>query len=204
MAALHDALAAVTAGIEAAIGDPRVDVASHPGRFTEAELERLILKQRAVRVGIEQVAELQTQGPGQVRAQILFAAFVVCGDSLAAPRHQAALALTDTLLAALPYQRWGVSYLTAVLPAASHHRGRERRPMPAIGGRVVGCRARSRIGSSTSIETSPFTPRPPEGVSARSRRAAHIWTSPSSPGCRRRRPSTPSPPPAWRCGSARR
>jgi len=118
MAALHDALAAVTAGIEAAIGDPRVDVASHPGRFTEAELERLILKQRAVRVGIEQVAELQTQGPGQVRAQILFAAFVVCGDSLAAPRHQAALALTDTLLAALPYQRWGVSYLTAVLPAS--------------------------------------------------------------------------------------
>ena len=122
MVTLHDALSAVTAGIEAALaaasGGPPPDVDQHPGRFTEAELGALVLKKRAVRVAIEAVPQVQVTGPGALQAQLLLSAFVICGDTLTAPRHQAALALTDTLLAALPYQRWGVSYLTAVLPAS--------------------------------------------------------------------------------------
>ena len=117
MASLPDALTAITAGI-AGLLDPKVDVASHPGRFTEAELERLILKARAVPVGIEQVTDLQTQGPGGIRAQLVVSAYIVCGDSPAAPRHLAALGLVDSLLAGIPYQRWGTPWLTAALPAS--------------------------------------------------------------------------------------
>lgn len=117
MAALPDALAAVTAGI-AGLLDPLIDVASHPGRFTEGELERLILKTRAVRVGLEQITDLQTQGTGQIRAQLVLSAYVVCGDSPAAPRHLAALGLVDTLLAGIPYQRWATPWLTPALPGS--------------------------------------------------------------------------------------
>ena len=122
MATLHDALSAVTAGIEAALaaasGGPPPDVDQHPGRFTEAELGALVLKKRAVRVAIEAVPQVQVTGPGAIQAQLLLSAFVICGDTLTAPRHQAALALVHQLLQAIPHQRWGTSYLRPALPAS--------------------------------------------------------------------------------------
>ena len=117
MASLHSALTAVTDGIVAAL-DPQIDVAQHPGRFTEAELERLVLKKRAVRVAIEGLPEVSVTGPGRIQAQLTLSAFICCGDSLAAPRHQAALALVESLLHLIPHQRWGVPCLRPALPAS--------------------------------------------------------------------------------------
>lgn len=116
MATLADALTTVTAGIATLL--PGIDVATHPGRFTQAELTTLILRQRAVRIAIEQIGELATQGTGQIRAQLVFSAYVVTADSAAAGRHDAALAIVDTLMTAIPFQRWSVNFLAPALPAS--------------------------------------------------------------------------------------
>ena len=117
MATLHDALIEITAGIRQAL-DPSIDVDQHPGRFTEAELGTLVLKKRAVRVAIEAVPQVSVNGPGAIQAQLLMSAFVICGDSAVAPRHQAALTIVHQLLGHIPHQRWGTQYLRPALPAS--------------------------------------------------------------------------------------
>jgi hypothetical protein len=116
MASLHDATLAVVAGLSAAINDNRVDIADHPGRFTQAELQLLARKKRAVRVAIESMPELVINGPGQIMASPLFSAVVICSDVADMPRHQSALDLVQTILQALPHARWGASYLGPVMP----------------------------------------------------------------------------------------
>ena len=117
MATLHDALIEITTGIGQAL-DPSIDVDQHPGRFTDAELGTLVLKKRAVRVAIEAVPQVSVNGPGAIQAQLLMSAFVICGDSAVAPRHQAALTIVHQLLGHIPHQRWGTQYLRPVLPAS--------------------------------------------------------------------------------------
>ena len=117
MATLHDALIEITTGIKQAL-DPSIDVDQHPGRFTEAELGTLVLKKRAVRVAIEAVPQVSVNGPGAIQAQLLMSAFVICGDSAVAPRHQAALTIVHQLLGHIPHQRWGTQYLRPALPAS--------------------------------------------------------------------------------------
>ena len=116
MPSLLQALLVVTTGIEAALDDATIDVADHPGQFTEAELTRLVRKKRAVRVAIETMPEMAISGPGQLRASLQFSAAIVCADTLTAPRHLAALAITQDILEILPHNRWGVRYLGPALP----------------------------------------------------------------------------------------
>ena len=122
MATLRNALTTVTQGLAAALdpvtGGAPLDVAEHPGRFTEAELGQIVMKKRAVRVAIEAVPQVSVSGPGHIQAQLLMSAFVICGDSAAGPRHQVAIDLIEQIALAVPHQRWGVSYLRPVLPAS--------------------------------------------------------------------------------------
>ena len=117
MATLRDALTAITTGIKAQL-DPAIDVAEHPGRFTEAELGQIVLKKRAVRLAIEAVPQVTVPGPGGIQAQLLISAFVICGDSAAGQRHQVALDLVQELLVNIPHERWGTNYLRPALPVS--------------------------------------------------------------------------------------
>ena len=113
---LHDALLAVTAGIEAALADSTIDVDDHPGRFSDEELKRVVRKRRAVRVAIEKLPQMSVTGPGKVRVSLLFSAVVVCADTPGASRHHSALTITQAIVEALPHQRWNTDYLGPVLP----------------------------------------------------------------------------------------
>jgi hypothetical protein len=117
MATLRDALTSITTGITQVL-DPDIDVAEHPGRFTEPELGQIVTKKRAVRVAIEALPQVNISGPGKIQAQLLMSAFVICGDSHIGPRHQVALDIVHQLLRAVPHQRWGQTYLRPALPAS--------------------------------------------------------------------------------------
>lgn len=106
MGTLTAALTAITAAITAAL-DPAIDVQEHPGRFTEEELGRIILKHRSVRVAIEDLPALTVDGTGLRGAEVQFTAVVICADRKGSDRHQAALNIVEALARLLPYQRWG-------------------------------------------------------------------------------------------------
>jgi hypothetical protein len=118
MPSLNDALIAVTEGVRAAINDPAVDVADHPGSFSEAELGRMASKTRAVRVALSTVPETTVAGPGHLIAQLVFTVYIICSDTQTTPKHQACLALAEILLKAAPHQRWNTTYLQPVLPTS--------------------------------------------------------------------------------------
>ena len=115
MATLRNALTTITEGLAAVLepvtGGAAIDVAEHPGRFTEAELGQIVMKKRAVRVAIEALPQITVTGPGHIEADLLVSAFVICGDSAAGQRHQAAIDLVEQIALAVPHQRWGVRYL---------------------------------------------------------------------------------------------
>ncbi|MEO1082390.1 MAG: hypothetical protein AAFY29_22740 [Pseudomonadota bacterium] len=85
---------------------PDVDVDTHPGRFTEDELAKIVRKKRALRVAIEEIPGLNVQGDGVRDAEIQFAAHVICGDDRGEDRHELALSITEQVLAILAYARW--------------------------------------------------------------------------------------------------
>jgi hypothetical protein len=116
MPTLHEATLAICEGLKAAVNDPQVDIADHPGQFTTDELRILARKRRAIRVALSNVPELTVNGPGQIHAQPSFSAAIICTDSPGLPRQQAALALVQTVLSALPHARWATEYLGPVLP----------------------------------------------------------------------------------------
>lgn len=94
-----------------------VSVQEHPGRFTEDELNRVLVQRKAVRVAIEGVESMEVEGGGLRKAQVRFAALVICSDQRGEDRHAAALELTEAIAGALPYQRWGNAKNEAVLPS---------------------------------------------------------------------------------------
>lgn len=114
----NEALKAITDYMEAALVNHTTDVASHPGRFTEAELSRLLTARKAVRVSIENTQSVSVNGQGIQEASLLMAAFVICSDSNTEPRHQSALLLTEAIIEQLPFNRFSTDYLKPVKPSS--------------------------------------------------------------------------------------
>jgi hypothetical protein len=106
MGALQRALSDVTAAMAQAL-EERVEVKGHPGRFTEDELGRIVLKHKAVRVAIEAVESVTVEGGGLRQANVRFAALVICGDRRGEDRHEAALEIIEDIVALVPYASWG-------------------------------------------------------------------------------------------------
>ena len=106
MGAITDALTTITAGIAQALA-AEVDVQEHPGRFTEEELTQILLKQRSVRVAVEQIPALEVESSGVRKAEIQFSAVVICADRKGVDRHQEALNIVETLASLIPYATWG-------------------------------------------------------------------------------------------------
>lgn len=117
MGLLHSSLQTVAGAIQQTLGAD-VEVKDHPGRFTERELGQIVKKRKAVRVAIEAIDTIQVQGNGQKRTQVQFNAFVMCADQPGQDRHEAALAIVETLAATLPFANWGdAETFRAVAPA---------------------------------------------------------------------------------------
>ncbi len=112
----NEALQSITDYLETGLVSLTTDVASHPGRFTEAELGRLLTARQAVRVAIENTQSINVNGQGIQEASLLMAAFVICSDSKAQPRHKSALALTEAIIQQLPFNRFNTDYLKPVKP----------------------------------------------------------------------------------------
>lgn len=106
MGALSSALDQVTAGIKSGLVGLVDDVESHPGRFTDDELGRLVRKNQCVRVAIEQTPGISVAGNGRKEFVVLFAAFIITADKKGSDRHQAALDITEKVAEILPFNRW--------------------------------------------------------------------------------------------------
>lgn len=102
----NEALNTITDHFQDRLGDFTSDVTSHPGRFTEDELKRLLTAKSAVRISIENTLELTVNGQGLQEAKLLMAAYVICSDSKAGLRHQKALELTEAIVTLLPLNRF--------------------------------------------------------------------------------------------------
>lgn len=104
MGQIASALTAVTEALAAAM--PEVDVAEHPGRFTEDELGKYAMKQQAVRVAVEQVPAFESRGDGLRQASVRFVAFVICTDIRGQDRHQAALDIAEDIGTSVVFSQW--------------------------------------------------------------------------------------------------
>ena len=114
----NEALKAITDHLEVALVNHTTDAVSHPGRFTETELSRLLTARKAVRVSIENTQSVSVTGQGIQEANLLMAAFVICSDSKNEPRHESALLLTEAIIEQLPFSRFGTDYLKPVKPSS--------------------------------------------------------------------------------------
>lgn len=113
---LNDALATITDQLDTHLEG--VDVASHPGRFTEAELGSIVRQRNAVRVAIEDLPQLTVAGNGLRQVDARFIAFVMCSDRAGSDRHEGALDLIERLIGLVVYARWGnESMFASVAPA---------------------------------------------------------------------------------------
>ena len=114
----NEALETISDYLEANLADHTKDVASHPGRFSEDELSRLLTGKKAVRVAIENTQSVSVDGQGIHEAKLLMAAYVICSDTHDAPRHKSALAITEAIVELLPFNRFGLNNLKPVTPAS--------------------------------------------------------------------------------------
>ena len=113
---LNDALTAITHWFADQLAVLVSDVDSHPGRFTEAELERMLLSNKAVRIAIETAPGLTINGQGIHQARLLMAAYIICGDSGGVDRHKSALEIVEHIIGLLPYNRFDTTYLRSIDP----------------------------------------------------------------------------------------
>jgi hypothetical protein len=104
--AINPYLEAVTTAIKTALVDACKDVESHPGRFTEAELKRISLSRRAVRIAVEDILETQVSPMKRVSYRLLMAAFVICSDRDGPDRSESAIELVEKVISVLPRNRW--------------------------------------------------------------------------------------------------
>lgn len=102
----NEALKTITDHFQTRLASFTSDVASHPGRFTEDELKRLLTGKSAVRIAIENTLELNVNGQGIHEAKLLMAAYVICSDNKTGPRHERALELTEAIVTLLPHNRF--------------------------------------------------------------------------------------------------
>lgn len=112
----NESLEAITNHLATALNQHCQDVQSHPGRFTEAELARLLTAKKAVRVAIENTPAVTVSGQGIQQARLLIAAFVICSDTKDAPRHKSVLKITEAILELLPFNRFGTENLRPLEP----------------------------------------------------------------------------------------
>ena len=115
-AMFNEALEAVSNHLATALNQRCNDVQSHPGRFTEAELTRLLTANKAVRVAIENTQSVTVTGQGIQQARLLMAAYVICSDTRTAPRHEAALTIAEAIIEQLPFNRFGTLNLRPIEP----------------------------------------------------------------------------------------
>ena len=111
-----EALDAITLHFQQAMTDHTSDVSSHPGRFTEQELSRLLTAKKAVRIAIENTQSVSVTGQGIQEARLLVAAYIICSDSKNNSRHLSALDLTEAVIRELPFNRFGTNTLRPVEP----------------------------------------------------------------------------------------
>ena len=111
----NDTLDAITDYLKRELSDTVKDVSSHPGRFTQGELSKLLLKKRAVRVSIEQSPGLNITGSGWRDARLILAVYVICGDAKESDRHRAALDITERIITLLPFNRFDTDFLMPVV-----------------------------------------------------------------------------------------
>ncbi len=103
---LVDLRNAIVSGIGTGISSLR-EVKSHGGRFTLSEIKAIAARSPSVRVaclgipGIEQTSTC-------IQADVMWGAFVVCGDQAGAPRDSLALDLVTGLAAIIPTATWGL------------------------------------------------------------------------------------------------
>ena len=112
----NQALDDITIFIGHALKAMTSDVASHPGRFTEDELSRLLTKKTVVRIAIENTQRITVTGQSLREARLLMAAYVICSDSAGLPRNENALALTEAIVSLLPFNRFGPDNLKPIEP----------------------------------------------------------------------------------------
>ena len=112
----NEALEAISLHFKAALAAHTSDISSHPGRFTEQELSRLLTSKKAIRVAIENTQAVSVTGQGIQEARLLMAAYVICSDTADSPRHQNALDMMEAVIEQLPFNRFGTRYLKPVEP----------------------------------------------------------------------------------------
>ncbi|MGI9276425.1 MAG: hypothetical protein ACR2PT_16470 [Endozoicomonas sp.] len=112
----NEALSAISDQLATHLVGHTKDVASHPGRFGEEELSRLLTAKKAVRVAMENTQSVSVTGQGIQEAKVLMAAYVICSDAKNLPRHESALAITESIIEFLPFNRFGSDRLKPVLP----------------------------------------------------------------------------------------
>lgn len=116
--AINPYLETVTAAIKSHLGDVCRDVESHPGRFTEAELKRISISPRAVRIAVEDILETQVSPMKKVSYRLLMAAFVICSDRDGPDRSESAIELVEKVISALPRNRWNSDDYKPVLESS--------------------------------------------------------------------------------------
>jgi len=105
MGNIAQALTTIVDQLQVAIGTD-VEVKEHPGRFTEDELGKILIKRKAVRIAIEGFPKIDVQGNGLRLAQVRFNAFVICADLKGEDRHKVALEITEQLAGLITYATW--------------------------------------------------------------------------------------------------
>jgi len=106
MGLFNDALDTVTQALDTALGND-IEVRDHPGRFTDDEFGKILLKPRSVRVAIEQIPDVEVEGDGVRKATVRFVAFILCADTRGEDRHKAALEIVEQITGIVVYNRWG-------------------------------------------------------------------------------------------------
>jgi len=84
-----------------------VKVASHGGRFSLKDIQRIAAQTPAVRVGCLGVRGVETSG-GRVTVTAVFGAFVITTDKGQSKRDAAGLLLTGQVLACIPGNDFGI------------------------------------------------------------------------------------------------
>lgn len=103
---INEYIEIVTSSLKTALASLVTDVEDHPGRFTETELSRIARSPRAVRVAIEDIAEIKVLPNKNVHATLRMAAFIICSDHAGPDRTKSAIELAEKVVSVLPRNRW--------------------------------------------------------------------------------------------------
>ena len=83
------------------------EVKGHGGRFSLKEIKAIAAKSPSVRVACLGISKIEDSSMG-VAADVMWGAFVICGDQRQTPRDSVALGLVAGLAAIVPNATWGM------------------------------------------------------------------------------------------------